>query len=52
MAPAAAAMEEYLSACVQRSLSLFMYEDARFLAERLVAASGSEVRALAGGGEH
>jgi hypothetical protein len=37
-------MEGYLSCCVQRSLSLFLYDDARFLAERLVAASPSEVR--------
>jgi hypothetical protein len=44
-APLCGTLEEYLSACASRSLALFLYEDARFLAERLVAASASEVRA-------
>lgn len=45
MAPASGAggMEEYMSVCVQRSLALFLYDDARFMAERLVAAAPSEV---------
>lgn len=36
-------MEDQLSGCVHNSLSLGLYDNARFLAERLVAASGSEV---------
>jgi anaphase-promoting complex subunit 3 len=35
-------MEAYLADCVARCLALFLYEDARFLAERLVAAAPTE----------
>lgn len=36
-------LEAYLAAAVRRSLSLFQYADARFLAERLVASAPTEV---------
>eukprot|EP00878_Enallax_costatus_P033112 GHUV01036499.1.p1 GENE.GHUV01036499.1~~GHUV01036499.1.p1 ORF type:complete len:275 (+),score=53.83 GHUV01036499.1:286-1110(+) len=35
-------MEEQLKGCIQSSLSLGLYDNAKFLAERLVAASSSE----------
>ncbi|WIA20972.1 hypothetical protein OEZ85_005309 [Tetradesmus obliquus] len=35
-------MEEYLAGCIRSSLSLGLYENARFLGERLVAACASE----------
>lgn len=37
-------MEASLAACVQENLSLFLYDNARFLGERLVALNPSEVR--------
>lgn len=36
-------MEEYLVGCIRSSLSLGLYENARFLGQRLVAACASEV---------
>ncbi len=38
------AMEAQLVACIQESLSQCLYDNARWLAERLVAAAPSEVR--------
>ena len=37
-------MESQLVACVQESLALYLYENARFMAERLVAEFPTEVR--------
>lgn len=38
------ALESHLIACVQESLSLYLYDNAKFLCERLVAVSATEVR--------
>jgi hypothetical protein len=38
-------MEDHLLGCIRSNLSLGLYENARFLGERLVAANPSEVRA-------
>lgn len=42
------AMEEHLVACVQQSLGLYLFDNASFLAERLVAQFPSEVGPAAG----
>ena len=39
-------MENQLIACVQESLALYLYENARFMAERLVAEFPREVSCL------
>ena len=41
--PSGAAMEEHMVACVQHSLSLYLFDNACFLCERLVAQFPSEV---------
>jgi hypothetical protein len=39
----AVALESHLVSCVQESLQLLLYENAKFLCERLVAAYATEV---------
>jgi hypothetical protein len=39
-----ATMEQHLTACVQHSLAAYLYDNAKWLGERLVALSASEVR--------
>lgn len=39
-------MEAQLVACVHESLALYLYENARFMAERLVAEFPREVKSL------
>jgi hypothetical protein len=45
MGSSAVALEASLVASVQDSLGLLLYDNARFMGERLVASFGSEVRA-------
>ena len=49
MASPAAALEEHLVACVQHSLGVYLFDNACFLCERLVAQFPSEVRAVRAG---